>query len=188
MVTRARHLNIIPDSSDDENISDDDEYGVPTPLERVYIPESDEDCSDDAMYDEPEYEIIEENLLSNQPSSSNTSKKSKKDNLLWSDEGIEYDESHITFLGCEDLPKEILQLETPISFFKYLFPSSAINLIEVESNLYAAQIAPEGFNEVTDEDIRKFIGILIYMSVVRLPTTRHYWKDGTYRTFGRTRA
>lgn len=169
----------IPDSSDDEHMSDDNEYLVPQPLEQVLIPESDQESSSNVESDESEKE---EDALSNQPSTSTapSSNKKKKDKWVWTDDGIQYDETQNSFLGSSTLPQEIMELESPIEFFKYLFPSSAINLMERESNIYATQISPDSHNAVTCADIRKFIGILIYMSVVHLPSTRHYWKEGTY--------
>lgn len=83
-------------------------------------------------------------------------------------------------MGCEDLPEEILNLETPMNFFKLLFTTEALDLIYDQSKLYAEQTDPEKANSITRDDISKFIGIIIYMSVVQLPSTRHYWREGTY--------
>lgn len=158
MVTRPRVIFRVPDTSEDENLSDDDEYGIPKPLEEVYIPES-EDSDNDA----DDEDDVEENVMSSTTKVPPSVKKTKRTQFVWTDEGIEYDESRYTFLGCETLPDEIMLLESPIDFFKYLFPSSILNLIENESNVYAAQIAPESSKQVTHEDVRKFIGILIYI-------------------------
>ncbi|CAK1602064.1 unnamed protein product [Parnassius mnemosyne] len=191
----------IPESSEDEKASDDETYRNPGP--EIFIPESSDDeiASDDDRGNVGEFEEIyldddaldndcdeyipyetEEEDISSKPSTSKqrTGNKRKKVKCVWSDESMAYDESHIAFLGCQDLPNEIMKLEAPMDFFKFLFPSSAINLIVRESNLYADQITESNHNEVTEEDIRKFLGIIIYMSVVHLPTTRHYWKEGTY--------
>lgn len=172
---RNRCTAVIPDSSEDENITDDEDYNIPKPLQRVFIPESDEEESADN-----EYEIDQLEDLNKESSSTANSARKKKDKLIWSDTGIVYDESLVRFLGCETLPDDIMKLESPMDFFKFLFPTEAICLMERESNIYAAQIAPNGFDLVTDEDIRKFLGMIIFMSVVHLPSTRHYWKEGTY--------
>ncbi|KAI8432589.1 hypothetical protein MSG28_013576 [Choristoneura fumiferana] len=204
MRTRSRKVNYIPDSSEDENISDDEDYVLPKPLLHVTIGDSDsnderdsddyegqlereDDLEDENEVDkgecEDDSEVNEEEHLIEQPSTSKQNKKQKgkkKDKLIWSDEGIEYDDTANVFLGSETLPDEIMRLKTPIEFFKFIFPSAALNLIEEESNIYAAQITEDKFTKVANDDVRKFIGILIYMSVVHLPTTRHYWKEGTY--------
>ncbi|CAG4951044.1 unnamed protein product [Parnassius apollo] len=188
-----RTIVVIPESSEDENVSDDETYSTQDPL---HINEEKEKSSSDGEDEEGKEELDQlfpecteehmetlENFTDNQPSTSqaaSSSKKEKKDKLVWSDDNLQYDESNIAFLGSENLPDEIMQLNTPMEFFKFLFPSSAVNLIEEESNVYAAQIFPENLNSVTHKDIYKFIGIIIYMSVVHLPTTRHYWKEGTY--------
>ena len=60
MVARTRHINVIPDSSDDENISDD-EYGVPTPLQQVYIyPRKRHGMYDDAMSNDKQFFLMKE--------------------------------------------------------------------------------------------------------------------------------
>lgn len=189
---------VIPESSEDENVSDDDNYNTQDPL---HINEENETSSSDRgdgdedeegeeeldpLYLEftEEHVATSQNFTENHPSTSQAASSSKKkinkDKLVWSDDNLRYDESNITFLGSEALPDEIMQLSTPMEFFKFLFPSSAVNLIEEESNVYAAQISSENLHLVTHEDIYKFIGVIIYMSVVHLPTTRHYWKEGTY--------
>lgn len=172
MSLRHRMATVIPDSSDDENMTDDDDYAIPKPLERVYIPDSNEESSTNDE-NENDTDILKEQ---EQPTSSNK----KKQKLVWTNAGIAHDDTQTTFMGCATLSDEILKLESPMDFFKFLFPSSAINLMETESNIYAAQVAPNGFKQVTHEEIRKFIGIIIYMSVVHLPSTRHYWKEGSY--------
>jgi hypothetical protein len=48
-----------------------------------------------------------------------------------------------------------------------------IDLIVCESNRYARQSGRD-YN-VTNNELRHFIGILVYMSIVQYPTTRHYW-------------
>lgn len=72
MSTRPRVVTFVPDTSEDEDISDDDEYRIPKPLESVYLPESEVSSSDSDSGDE-------EQVMRNQPSSSSsTVKKTKK--------------------------------------------------------------------------------------------------------------
>lgn len=180
---------LVPESSEDDNFSDEDDYGSQDPL---YLNETSSSGGESEAGEEELDQLLPEStqehvetmdMLTDQPSTSKASlksKKKKKDKLVWSDGNIQYDESNIAFLGSETLPDEIMQLHTPMQFFKFLLPSSAVNLIEEESNVYAAQISPENFEAVTHEDIHKFIGVIIYMSVLQLPSTRHYWKEGTY--------
>lgn len=49
----TRGATTIPDTSEDENLSDDDDHIIPKPIEHVYIPESEVDSS---YSDEDEHE------------------------------------------------------------------------------------------------------------------------------------
>ncbi|CAG4936429.1 unnamed protein product [Parnassius apollo] len=102
----------------------DDEYQSRASRDPLFIPESEDEEEDeeDEELSEPEAGDIE--ILSNfieeevevlsEPSTEqgpSTSTKGRKVKLVWSDEGIRYDESNIAFLGSEALPDEIMQLK-----------------------------------------------------------------------------
>ena len=58
-----------------------------------------------------------------------------------------------------------------------------------ETNLYAQQKIAVKLNPkwraVTKEEIKAYLGIRMYMSIVKLPETRMYWaKDNFFRNFG----
>lgn len=196
MKTRGRTVTIPPDYSEDENLSDDNEYTLPS--KKPLVVEESEDDEDDDDEDVAEIEAIyldedfgEDGLVEDveQPSTSTGIKKkikktpnriTKKARYIWTEKSIDFNNQNISFLGCEDLPDEILKLETPMNFFKLLFTTEALDLIYDQSKLYAEQIDPGKANSITRDDITKFIGVIIYMSVVQLPSTRHYWREGTY--------
>ncbi len=80
---------------------------------------------------------------------------------------------------------------TPEDIFNSLFPAQAVQLIVNETNRYAEQyfasiggkknLPPfskaKNWKDVTEEDIRAFIGLLLYMGLVRLPSYSMYWSN-----------
>lgn len=177
--------------SEEENMSDDDEYALPPRIVEETDSEFEDDETDDIEieYLEDETDDIEGDYLEDEtdplqmPSTSSIKQKSKTNYMYtWVDKPMNYDENSNAFLGCEDLPSDIMALETPFQFFKYIFPTAAFNLIHEQSQLFALQTTNsiERAESITRQDISKFIGVITYMSVVQLPSTRHYWKEGTY--------
>lgn len=78
---------------------------------------------------------------------------------------MEFDESKITFQGSLDLNPEISQVDTPYTCFSYFFTEQFMNSIVEQTNLYATQKNLENNTAYSLSDLRKFIGVLIYMSV-----------------------
>jgi hypothetical protein len=150
----------IPDGSEDENLSEDDEYRQPNRQEFIDPLRDDEDYED-------EYEDV--------GSSTNRVTTNKKSKYRWVPGNLEYREENYSFLGETQLPSELKsKLQSPIECFEYLFTNDMIDLIVCESNRYARQSGRD-YN-VTNNELRHFIGILVYMSIVQYPTTRHYWR------------
>lgn len=61
--------------------------------------------------------------------------------------------------------------------FYYLFPVELLHNIANETMLYSRQQRPEKPIKITFYDIEKFIGCVLYMSVIKLPSTRDYWSS-----------
>lgn len=51
------------------------------------------------------------------------------------------------------------------------------HFITGQSNIYATQIRIKKPANITTKEIKQFIGICFKMSIVHLPTTRHYWGE-----------
>ena len=82
------------------------------------------------------------------------------------------------------VPKgEVKDAKQEISFFSALFSKEAFELFTLESNRYKLQINRNKVASITQEEMRKFIGIVLYMSVVHLPSRRDYWSDATQQKF-----
>ncbi|XP_053964729.1 piggyBac transposable element-derived protein 3-like isoform X1 [Anastrepha ludens] len=98
-----------------------------------------------------------------------------KRKLIWKKRNMELDEDKITFLGRSAFPIEISQLETPYQCFKYFLDDDFIQKIVDQTNLYIKQKDTNSKITYTALDIKKFFGILLFMSVQRFPNTRSYW-------------
>lgn len=75
------------------------------------------------------------------------------------------------------LPEDLLQRSTPLEFFHFYFTPELKKIIIEESNLYATQKQISNPVSLSDNDFNKFLGILIYTSVIKYPNTRLYWSD-----------
>ena len=131
--------------------------------EDIIIPASDElDSTDDNL---PLSEV--KKIL--------TKQNAFKTTTNWVEGNLIRTQLETTFLGSEDLPYNIRELETPLQFFKFLFPDSIIKYITEQTNIYALQCRPYRPAHIKQFEIEQFIGISIYTSIIQLPATRQYW-------------
>jgi len=79
------------------------------------------------------------------------------------------------FSGDESLGPDVVDLKTPIQFFRKLFPVTLEQHIVEQTNLYAVQIRPEKPLKLTVPELEKFLGITMWMSLIVLPSARRYW-------------
>lgn len=98
-----------------------------------------------------------------------------KRDLVWKVDNLKFDEQKIEFTGATDLPEILLQLKTPYDFFTYYFTNDLFQHILQETTKYSIQKNPDKVPDVTLLDLRKYIGILIFMSVYHYPSVRSYW-------------
>lgn len=85
------------------------------------------------------------------------------------------DEAAVNFLSTAVMSNEIEALETPLQYLKYFFTSDVIAHITEQTMLYSTQKRPENPMKITDAEIEQFIGIALYMSLVRMASTRNYF-------------
>ncbi|KAH3845274.1 hypothetical protein DPMN_087549 [Dreissena polymorpha] len=69
---------------------------------------------------------------------------------------------------------------SPLDNFFILFPVALLQLLVVHTNAYAtfcmARDGPDtSWAEVTETEMRAFLGINILMGIVQMPTTDMYW-------------
>jgi len=73
------------------------------------------------------------------------------------------------------LQDAILQLDTPIQFFSYFFDDKLIETILNETQLYSLQEDVNKPVNITKTELNRYIGILLYASVIHVPNIRDYW-------------
>lgn len=69
---------------------------------------------------------------------------------------------------------EILHDMTPVKVFEHLFDDEVLELIAMQSTIYAGQNNRHD-SVFTKEELRKFLGILILTGYHKLPSERSYW-------------
>lgn len=97
--------------------------------------------------------------------------------LLWRRQGMAWSEEKLNFGGKTDFPAEVMKLETPYEFFTYFFTPELMEKIVSESNTYSTQMNPARPDQMTMVELRKYLGILIFMSVYHYPSIRSYWSN-----------
>ena len=85
-------------------------------------------------------------------------------------------EDNLPFSGDGSIPADIMALETPFQFFKYLFRDDLFEHIKNETNIYAREKNPNTTFSVTIDLLKKYVGICILSSIIHLPRVRDYWK------------
>ncbi|CAG4943696.1 unnamed protein product [Parnassius apollo] len=100
-----------------------------------------------------------------------------KTSIIWKTKNLDLNEDQMRFRGSSKLPNETLELKTPYHVFSYLFTDDIVVLIRDETNLYNVQKDADKSINVTSQEIREFVGITHFMSIVHLPNVRMYWSE-----------
>lgn len=100
-----------------------------------------------------------------------TSETENDDTIEWGDDTSYFENLQLSF---DDEP-EIHADGEEIDFFEKMFTNEMVMKIVDETNKYAIQKESKNWTPVTPEEVRVFIGILIFMGIHRLPSTDHYW-------------
>lgn len=95
--------------------------------------------------------------------------------ITWRKQNLQLRKGEITFTGNKELPDEIKVLKTPYEFFMYFFTEKLVAEIADQTNLYAHQKNVATRFSTSPDEIKKFLGMLIYTSVFRYPSIRSYW-------------
>ncbi|KAE9523298.1 hypothetical protein AGLY_016246 [Aphis glycines] len=80
-----------------------------------------------------------------------------------------------TFLGNSTLADDIMALETPYQIFKYLFTVDLMQHICDETYKYGLQKSLSNPLKMSTDDLQKYIGVLVVMSIVNISNVRKYW-------------
>lgn len=158
-------------SDDDDLDSESDVPSMPVPLRRpVIIPESDDESSDE--------DNVPLSNFANNKKKIGRNRKDPTEKIRWELNQLDpYNPENYIFTGGTDLPSYIMDLDTPADFFLFIFSDDLISMIVDESNLKSIQDNVNKPAYITKEEMEQFIGIVIFMSIVKLPATRMYWNN-----------
>lgn len=110
-------------------------------------------------------------------SSQGTSRRPTSRPVVWRKRNLITDEERLGFRGETQIPEALMNCDTPHEFFSFFFTADLKNTIVEQSNLYAAQKQISNPENINENILNKFLGILIYSSIIKFPNTRSYWND-----------
>ena len=90
--------------------------------------------------------------------------------------------------------KIIMESKKPFDFFRLLVTEELINTMVVETNRYALQEINKqrplrrrsrfkDWKPINSEGMRQFIGVLLHMACVKMPSLEHYWSNNSLYRF-----
>ncbi|XP_059160673.1 piggyBac transposable element-derived protein 3-like [Physella acuta] len=148
----------IPAESDDSEISTDEE-------EEELLQEVSDESSVSEQEDEDEVRQAIE------PGPSAGSRK-----IVWRQKTTDTSTPELLFLGAQ---RECPAPREPLSYYQDLMSTDIMESIVLESNRYSIQKDIHRPLNLVLAELLQFIGIIFYMSIVKIPRARMYWSPGT---------
>ena len=115
----------------------------------------------------------EHDRISTEPIAATDEVRSRQ-KFCWKDENVKTTPRDVPFTGTFRLD-EFDDLQTPLQFFRHFCCSELIDNIAEQTMLYSAQQRPHSPIKATRSNVEKFVGVALYMSLVRMPSTRNYF-------------
>ena len=84
-------------------------------------------------------------------------------------------EKYPAFTGESGPSVTLSSSASPLKFFKLVWPTALIVLLVQQTNLYAQQNRVDAWEDVTVREMGAFLGMVIAMSLHRLPAINDYW-------------
>ena len=172
----------------------DDRFDIPDEGANSDLEGIDEDSDDDLHFesdhesdDEEELDLRTADIIEDSDDrSQETENRGRPGNLDmngldWSSQGSDYEVPAFTkAVGCSRVMPEG---STALDFFLLFVDNRMMNNMVRETNRYALQTLekqnkdPSLWKEVTLQELKAFLGLLIAMSIHRLPSLRDYWSS-----------
>ena len=172
------HFTVIEpnfDESDGESDSNEDELASIDEDESNYSSQSDTEESGDECDaevgggDNGERAVEENNAAGSSGTSGNTQ------SMRWRKrQPVLYD---VNFKG-EPFPPPPVEEYTPLQYFKHFFDDALIDHIAEQTNLYSVQSTGSSIC-VDHDEMEMYLGMLVMMSIIKLPQIRMYWSSET---------
>lgn len=108
--------------------------------------------------------------------------------IVWRKRSLCLHVNQVAFRGDSSLPSSIKELETPMEIFRYFITKEMTDMIAFETNRAPHNVDINTKFTTTGEEINRFIGILIYMSVYNYPNLESYWGKNAFQPIAKTLA
>jgi len=176
----VQHIRSLPPDSDDSELSEDDnnddEYIQPLRNDAASSSSEEEEIEqrESGVSEDEDQSEVDADAPSSSASSQTRNKCQQKRTNIWKVDNLDGAKYRL-FTGDDQLPGDILKLKTPIQFFHRLFTTDLEKMIVEQSNLYATQVRPNRPLQLTENELQQFLGTVLWMSLIKLPSTRRYW-------------
>lgn len=174
---RKLHVQFsLPDSDDSENEADE---GAAEELLELNNCENDDMCdynSDTENYNEEMSDCDDDETLENVCDESVTG--SQGADIDWSTDTLYLDNLEKTFNKHPNVIGNVGRTE--ISYFESIFDHQILSHIVTETNRYAKQNNSKNWTDVTEIEMKAFLGCLIVMGIHQLPALKHYWSSDPF--------
>ena len=172
------------DTDVDSDLSDDDVEGEPTHLPKRVLRSQAEIIDVDNAVDDDESDYVDSSEEEEPEQASSSRKRTKRGErkrqpakkkkvYKWTKSSRNFG-SKVPALSDEETPLE--DNKTPLQLFELFFSQELVEHIVTESKSYAQQKGLS-VDEITAENIKVFVGILLLSGYNRLPNTRMYWEE-----------
>ncbi|KAJ8927361.1 hypothetical protein NQ314_020136 [Rhamnusium bicolor] len=89
--------------------------------------------------------------------------KERYKNIFWRKKALILDDNYVKFREISSFPSEIENLSSSLAFFNYFFDKELMSTIVDEFNLFSTERNVSRNANLTEQDIRQFIEICIYI-------------------------
>ena len=165
---------------DSEDEGDDDSAGTAT-NSLVEVETSDTD-DDDILYKLADPDASMD--WSDQEESDNANDEGEDGDSQWDDpewHKTPFSAPNVKFDNVNVVPRTpFLDTDGPCEFFEKFFEDDVIKLLVDQTNLYAQQRQTRYWNDVTYDEMKCFLGVLLGMGVHRLPKFKLYWSTDPF--------
>jgi hypothetical protein len=126
---------------------------------------------DDEMGQESDDELLPDLDLDPRKEPTNKKARQERKEWKWEDGDLEPKDMPTNVIK----PKGMEDCKYAVEYFMKMFGKDTFNLLLEETNIHRLDVNKK-IGYIRMEELRKTIGILMYMSVVSLPNIRLYWK------------
>lgn len=166
-------LRAIPSDSEDSELSDDESPNEEVLVDRDQLPDVEIAASESDEEDNiPLRQLVPQTNVQNK-------RQKKKPIQKWKKSVTEKNDDSVKFQGNELLPNEILKLNSPYKLFRHFFTENFVTRIVKQTCIYSVQKKPSKPLTTSVQEIQRFFGVILWMSLIKQPSTRRYWSPKT---------